>query len=733
MKNNYLSLLLCFLFFSLVCTGQEKPILFNLDFESTTAKKDLPDSWGQWGSYQLKVDKDVVYSGKQAVLIDAGEKGGAFGSVVHKIAPNYKGEKITLEGYMKTEGVADGFAGLLLRIDGESGPLEFDNMQNEGISGDNDWKKYSITLPFPEEATNIFVAGILVGNGKAWYDDFSVFIDGVKIQELKTIEKKPSKAKMDTEFDAGSSFTLSSPSQKDLDRLYLLGKVWGWVKYQHPTIAKGEVNWDYELFRILPAIHEKDFNNQLVAWVEQLGDFNAAKVEPQQGAIKLKTNTAWLSDKTLVKESLRKLLWSIRNAKKADKHYHIGFAANIGNPVFKNEQAYPYMNAGDTGYQLLSLFRYWNMIEYFFPYKHLMDENWDEVLKSSLSTFIAAKDELSYKLATLQLIGKIQDTHANIWQNDGALNQFHGTQIAPIEVNIIENQAVVVRIFNGITEDSNIKIGDIITHINGIKTEEVIAEKIAYCPASNRPTQLRDVARRLLRTNDSSIEVSISSTDRDFKENLESVPATSINFWKKDTPSHKELEGNIGYIYPGALQKGEIHDIMKQFMSKKGLVIDLRCYPSDFIVFSLGNYLMPKPTSFVKFTAGNLQQPGQFTFGATLPVGTTNPDYFKGKVAILINETTQSQAEYTTMALRVAPNTKVIGSTTAAADGNVSEIILPGKIRTMISGIGVYYPDGTETQRVGILPDIETHPTIRGIRAGKDELLQKAQDWIKEN
>jgi len=733
MKSIYLSLLLCFLFFSIVCTAQEKPILFNLDFESTTASKDLPDSWGQWGSYQLKVDKKVVYSGKQAVLIDAAEDGGAFGSVVHKIAPNYKGEKITLEGYMKTEGVADGFAGLLLRIDGESGPLEFDNMQNEDITGNNDWKKYSITLPLPEEATNIFVAGILVGKGKAWYDDFSVYIDGVNIQELKTVEKKPSKAKMDTEFDAASSFRLSSPSPQDLDRLYLLGKVWGWVKYQHPAIAKGEVNWDYELFRILPAIHDKDFNHQLVAWVEQLGGLNAAKVEPQQGAIKLKTNTAWLSDKTLVEEPLRKLLWSIRSAKKADKHYHIGFAPNIGNPVFKNEQAYPDMNAGDTGYQLLSLFRYWNMIEYFFPYKHLMDEDWDEVLKSSLSTFIAAKDELSYKLATLQLIGKTQDTHANIWQNDGTLNQFHGTQIAPIEINIIEDQAVVVRIFNGITEDSNIKIGDIVTHINGVKTEEVIAEKIAYCPASNRPTQLRDVARRLLRTNDSSIEVSISSTDRDFKENLESVPATSINFWKKDTPSHKELEGNIGYIYPGALQKGEIHDIMKQFMSKKGLVIDLRCYPSDFIVFSLGNYLMSKPTSFVKFTAGNLQQPGQFTFGATLPVGTTNPDYFKGKVAILINETTQSQAEYTTMALRVAPNTKVIGSTTAAADGNVSAIILPGKIRTMISGIGVYYPDGTETQRVGILPDIELHPTIRGIRMGKDELLQKAQDWINEN
>lgn len=44
----------------------------------------------------------------------------------------------------------------------------------------------------------------------------------------------------------------------------------------------------------------------------------------------------------------------------------------------------------------------------------------------------------------------------------------------------------------------------------------------------------------------------------------------------------------------------------------------------------------------------------------------------------------------------------------------------------MISGIGVYYPDGTETQRIGIVPDIICKPTIQGIKAGKDELLEKA-------
>ncbi len=103
---------------------------------------------------------------------------------------------------------------------------------------------------------------------------------------------------------------------------------------------------------------------------------------------------------------------------------------------------------------------------------------------------------------------------------------------------------------------------------------------------------------------------------------------------------------------------------------------------------------------------------------------------YNGKLVVLVNELTQSQAEYTSMAFRAGNNTTIIGSTTAGADGNVSDILLPGGLRTMISGIGVNYPNGEETQRIGIVPDIEVNPTIEGIKKGKDELLEKAIELI---
>jgi hypothetical protein len=44
----------------------------------------------------------------------------------------------------------------------------------------------------------------------------------------------------------------------------------------------------------------------------------------------------------------------------------------------------------------------------------------------------------------------------------------------------------------------------------------------------------------------------------------------------------------------------------------------------------------------------------------------------------------------------------------------------------MISGIGVFYPDKTPTQRIGIVPNVKVAPTIVGIRAGRDEVLEEA-------
>ena len=141
--------------------------------------------------------------------------------------------------------------------------------------------------------------------------------------------------------------------------------------------------------------------------------------------------------------------------------------------------------------------------------------------------------------------------------------------------------------------------------------------------------------------------------------------------------------------------------------------------------FALGAYLVERPTEFARFTKGDLGNPGAFHWTNAMALYPQALRY-AGKVMLLVDEVSQSQAEYTAMALRAAPRAKVVGSTTAGADGNISPFALPGGLSTMISGIGVFYPDRRPTQRVGIIPDIEVRPTLAGIRAGRDEVLEAA-------
>ena len=341
---------------------------------------------------------------------------------------------------------------------------------------------------------------------------------------------------------------------------------------------------------------------------------------------------------------------------------------------------------------------------------------------------------MEYTLTTLELIGRVNDTHANIWGGNQIKKNYEGLRSAAVELTFIENKPVVTSYYDKkLGLETGLEVGDIITSVNNKSVEEIVQQKLKYYPASNYPTKLRDIAPAILKTNDSTINIEFVRNDKKENKTLKTFSAKEVNIYSKykiiDT-CFKMINKDVAYINNGSLKTKHLPAIWNEIKNTRGLIIDIRNYPSDFVLYELSNYLMPKKKSFVRFTNGNIKSPGLFTFAKSSSVGQKNRDYYKGKVVILINEISQSSAEFHSMAYRVHPNATVIGSTTAGADGNVSSFYLPGGISTMISGIGVYYPDGKETQRVGIIPDIEIKPTIRGIKNGEDELMKKALEII---
>lgn len=716
----------------------QTPEKFNLGFETKLEGESLSEGWFQWGTYPLEISSEA-FSGNKSGKILSGDSEGDFGCITYKIPAKYVGDVIQLEGYMKIENVENGFAGLLMRVDGNGSTLAFNNMQGQNISGTKDWEKYSITLEYPQEAEIIYVAGILVGTGKAWFDEFKVTIDGKDLQTLKETEKPLSKVQQDKEFDEGSLVEINNLEHSQIENLALLGRVWGFLKYHHPDIAQGNRNWDYELFRFLPkylkvnTAQERD--RYLINWIEELGEVKPCKKckSTPEDAFQ-KPNLAWIEQQNV---PLKEKLWDVYNNRWQDKNYYISMYPNVGNPKFQNENPYGNMPFPDQGFRLLSLYRYWNMIYYFFPYTHLMDEDWEQQLIAYIPRFLEAENELDYELAVLEIIGKVQDTHANLWGGGDKINEWKGENFPPVHVRFIEDQLVVTDYYDKeMKEAVGLKVGDVITKINGTPVAQLVEAKAKYYPASNMPTKLRDLSGDLLRSNASQINIEVLSENNKLNtRELSLYPRDSLKIYRwyppREERSYKMLDHHIGYVTLQNIKEEDIPNIKKEFAQTKGIIIDIRNYPSTFVPFSLGSYFVSENTPFVKFTNGNIANPGEFTFTNPLEIP-SNGNAYQGKLVVLVNELSQSQAEYTSMAFRAGDNTTVLGSTTAGADGNVSEILLPGGLRTMISGIGVNYPNGEETQRVGIVPDVEVKPTLQGIRNGKDELLEKAIEMILE-
>lgn len=519
------------------------------------------------------------------------------------------------------------------------------------------------------------------------------------------------------------------------EKLYKLCKVWGFVKYYHPKVALGQLDWDEELFKILPEVlHSKD-NNQtdkvIYKWINNLGVLeNCEENSKNTEQVKLNANTGWIKDTQFISNYLSNLLLKIESTERTGKHYYIE-TDKFDVPVFKNEKMYEKMDYSDYKMKLLSLFRFWNIIEYFCPNRHIIDENWDSVLKEFIPKMVNGKGELEYTLNLFELVGKIQDGHSMVGKFSNEVSEFFGNKLPPFAIDFIEGKVVVTETIENVP-NSNIKIGDVILKLDEKDMKDVIKEKAKYFPPTSTNYNNGILKYFLLRTNKDSINLTI---ERDGNIRVEKV-VFSMEYFKapkqrEKKPSHS-LKDNILYIAPGYLEKGEINNIMDKYVNTKGIIVDLRQYPSDDLTIRLPKYLMDKQVEFVKFSKVNLKKPGEFVFTNNSKIGSDNPEHYKGKVILLINEETVSHGEYTAMALRKAPKATVVGNNSAGADGNAVYFMLPGRVPISMSGIGVYYPDGTETQKIGIVPDVKVIQTIKGFREGRDEIIEKAIEIINQ-
>ena len=701
-----------------------------------------PAGWSGSPANTIVVDDKVVHSGKFSARIErTASSANTFSYLIAAIPMDFAGKTIEFRGFLKTENVSDAVA-VWMREDGATPNLAFATSQGLGVRGTTDWREYAVSLNVVPDAKSLVFGFLLSGTGVAWGDDFRLLVDGKPISEAPDRTLTP--LDTDQEFNDGSLIEISELGETQIQNLARLAKIWGFLKYHHPAVTSGQRHWDYELFRILPQVlvaGDGTAANQVIsAWIATLGNVpdctTCATLDPAN--LYLGTNLDWLGDESSLGPELSQTLLAIyRNRTPANKSFYVSLAPGVGNPVFENELTYSALKLPDAGYQLLALFRYWNMVQYFYPNRDVMADDpaeaatyWDKVLIDSIPLIGLAKTSLSYQQELMKFIAKIHDTHANLWSSLSARPPIGPCQF-PVDIRFVEGRAFVVR-HNTISGQagSTLRPGDILDQIDGVPVDDLVQQWKPFYAASNDAARLRDLGNFLTRGNCGSVPVQVFRAGQLVPLTVSRVASNTLNLTLSSThdragATFQMLSPDVAYLKLSSVEAAKAASYVQSAARTRGMIIDIRNYPSEFVVFALGNLLVSDRVDFARFTNGDVTNPGAFRW--TAPIGLTpqQPRY-PGKVVILVDEISQSQSEYTTMAFRTAPGSLVIGSTTAGADGNISAVPLPGGFSSYISGIGVFYPDNRPTQRIGILPDIEVKPTIEGLSQGRDEVLDRA-------
>jgi C-terminal processing protease CtpA/Prc len=401
------------------------------------------------------------------------------------------------------------------------------------------------------------------------------------------------------------------------------------------------------------------------------------------------------------------------------------------------DSAYADMTYPAAEYRVLAAIRIWSVHKYFYAYKDLIGEDWDAVLKEFIPKMEAARDAKEYNWAVKEMVAHVHDTHA--FTSSPALRDSFGAS-PPIVLRWIEESPVVTRLIDEkIAKEASIERGDVILKIDGETAKTRADWWLKYIAASTRQSQMAQVAFSLLMGPEGTVTATVRDRNGDDKE--VKLPRTRKNTMlmgmKRKGDITKMLPGNVGYVDLDRLSMPMVDAMFENFKDAKAIIFDMRGYPLG-TAWAIAPRLTEKknvvaarferPLAMFSYNADWMDQSAKQIFYQTLPPN--DKSMYKGKTVMLIDERAVSSAEHTGLFFEAANGTKFVGSPTTGANGDITYFFVPGGIKVSMTGHNVSHADGRQLQRLGLTPDVEAKPTIEGIRQGRDEVLEKALDYL---
>lgn len=520
------------------------------------------------------------------------------------------------------------------------------------------------------------------------------------------------------------------------ERIFILVKTWGYLKYHHPIAGKGVLNWDSVFVSAAEEVLSTSNSTTsdkiikslftLLAKQDVEIEINADVEIEKKEYVQYDIIPFWKKDTFLLSDDIVTQLDQIHANYKPFENYYAYVKEGSRLPYYDRESNEITAAMPDISSRLLALARLWNVIEYFYPYKYLIEENWENVLMRYIPAFIKVDNALSYYLLVRELAATLCDNHVGC----GSIHfpRWIGDYFAGFSIAYSGSQFYLKGIDCHFPENNkDILPGDVVLEINGESVADIAYKLARYHSAGNSSGLNKKLGWYLTRTDTSVIILKLKRLDSIFVISIPMIPVTNYKPCPTKKPLSYVIDDDIYYVDLGAFTEENIDSIILVAKQYSVIIFDMRNGVFN-TTYSIMNSLNREAKQFCRILFPDFNYPGRFWIRTSYFAGpdTMNNNPYMGKVFLLINEYTQSHDEFSVMMLQTYDDVTLVGSPTVGADGNITTLSLPGGITVGFTGIGVEYPDGRRTQRIGLQPDIWVRPDIRLLQQGRDNVLERA-------
>ncbi|MEM0964307.1 MAG: S41 family peptidase, partial [Bacteroidota bacterium] len=358
----------------------------------------------------------------------------------------------------------------------------------------------------------------------------------------------------------------------------------------------------------------------------------------------------------------------------------------------------------------------WSVFHHFYPYRDDVEVDLDAALVEALDGALDASTPAGHCEVLRRLVSRLDDGHGNV-----LCAGVERASDLPFAVETAEGEVVVV----ATAGSAQVQRGDVIVSIDGQDAKALLEAEAALMSGSPQWRTRRafrafgrgdagSTARVVLDREGRRLDVEVARVER--------APAE-----RRPDPI-AEVRPGIVYVDIDRTNDSLFTARLDDLAAARGVVLDFRGYPGQMSTTFL-NHLVREPVVSAWLEVMQTVRPGE-PGGAGIDsvrwehIRPMEP-HIGGRLVFLTDARAISYAESILGIVDHFDVGTTVGGATAGANGNVNPLALPGGHQVAWTGMRVRRHDGRVLHAVGIEPEVEVRRTLAGIRAGRDEVLER--------